>query len=67
MSVTMQTLGIILAGVVVILLYIAVPVTGAILGKASPLNYAIYLGDFLSFLWLSLIVYMSFGRTGNTD
>ncbi len=67
MSVTLQTLGIILAGVTVILLYVAPSVFGAVLGKASPLNIAIYLGDAMSFIILALLVYMSCGRVGNSE
>jgi hypothetical protein len=66
MSTTTKTLGLVLAGVLVILFYIATPVLGAIYGKASPLTFMIYVGDFLSFLWLSVIVYISFDRSGRS-
>ena len=67
MSDIFKTLGIVLAGVIVILMYVAPSVFGALLGKASPLNFAIYLGDAMSFIILSLIVYMSTGRDGKIE
>jgi len=67
MSTTMQTLGLVLAGVVVILAFVSVSVTGAILGAASPLNFAIYLGLGMTAAILALIVYMSLGRTGHVE
>jgi len=67
MSTTTQTLGIILAGVVVILFYCSASVSGAIFGTASPMSFMIYVGEALTALWLGLIVFMSFGRTGDTN
>ena len=65
MGTTAKTLGIILAGVAVILFYVSVPLCGALFGAASPLGFMIYVGLALTALWLSVIVYMSFGRTGD--
>jgi len=67
MSDVTKTLGLVLAGVVVILFYVAVTVSGGVLGSASPLSFMIYVGDLMTFSILALIVYMSLGRTGNTD
>ena len=67
MSVLVQTLGIVLAGVTVILFYVATPVLGALMGAHSPLTFMIYVGLALTALWLSLIMYMSTGRGGNTE
>ena len=67
MGTTAQTLGLILAGVVVILFYVSASVSGAIFGAASPMSFMIYVGLALTALWLSVIVVMSTGRTGDAD
>ncbi len=67
MGSTTKTLGVVLAGVLVILFYVATLVLGAIYGAASPLNFMIYTGLFLTFLWLAVIVKISFGRAGNPE
>ena len=67
MSTLVQTLGIILAGVSVILFYVSVPVLGALFGAASPLNFMIYVGLALTALWLAVIMYVSTGRTGHVE
>ena len=64
MSTTVKTLGLTLAGVVVILFYVATLVSGGIFGAVSPLNFMIYVGDALSALWLSVLVFVSLGRGG---
>lgn len=64
MNLTAKVLGLTLAGVLVIVLYVLPSVFGAYLGHASPLNFAIYLGDFMTFAMLAIIVKISFGRGG---
>jgi hypothetical protein len=64
MSLTARVLGLTVAGVLVIVLYVLPGVVGAYMHHASPLNFAIYLGDFMAFAMLALIVKISFGRGG---
>jgi len=59
MSTTLKTLGLTLAGVIVILFYVSTLVSGGLLGSASPLNFMIYVGDALSALWLTVLVIIS--------
>ena len=67
MDTLLKTLAIILAGLAVILLYVATPVLGAIFGSHSPLSFMIYVGDFLSALWIAVILYTSMGRGGTVE
>ena len=67
MNATVQTLGLILAGVVVIVFALSASVSGAVFGAASPMSFMIYVGLVMTALILSLIVYMSLGRSGDTD
>ena len=67
MDILLKTLGIVLAGVAVILFYVATPVLGAIFGHASPLSFMIYVGVGLSFLWLAVIMLLSTIRTGHIE
>jgi hypothetical protein len=59
MSVLLKVLGLTVAGVTVIALYLAVPVLGQLLGTTSPLNYAVYLGLALTAVFLSLVMYLA--------
>ena len=67
MSTLVQTLGIVLAGVAVILFYVSVPLLGALFGSHSPLTFMIYVGLALTALWLSVIMYVSTGRGGTPE
>ena len=67
MSPLVQTLGIILAGVTVILFYVSVPVLGALMGAHSPLTFMIYVGLALTATWLLVILYVSTGRGGHVE
>jgi hypothetical protein len=59
MDVLPKVLGMTVAGVLVIVLYLCGPVLGALFGAASPANVLIYVGLALSALWLSLIMYLT--------
>lgn len=59
MSVLPKVLGLVVAGVLVIALYLAVPVLGALLGPASPTGYAIYLGLLLTAVFTSGVMYLA--------
>ncbi len=59
MSVLLKVLGMTVAGVLVIVLYLSGSVFGALFGAASPMNILIYVGLALSALWLSLIMYLA--------
>ena len=63
MGTTAKTLGLVLAGVLVILFYVSASVSGAIYGAASPMSFMIYVGLALTALWLTVIVYLSTGRS----
>jgi len=67
MSTTAKTLGTVLAGVLVILFYVSVSVSGAFFKSASPLSFMIYVGEALTATWLSVIVYLSLGRHGKPE
>ncbi len=59
MGVLLKVLGLTVAGVLVIVLYLAAPVLGALFGSASPLNVMIYLGLGLTALWLSVVMFLT--------
>jgi len=59
MDVLPKVLGMTVAGVLVIVLYLSGPVLGAILGAASPMNFLIYVGLLLTAVWLSGIMYLT--------
>jgi hypothetical protein len=64
MSVFMKVLGMTVAGVLVIVLYLSGSVMGALMGAASPMNILIYVGLALTALWLAVIMYLT--TTGGT-
>jgi predicted permease len=47
------------AGVLVIVLYLATPVLGALFGGASPMNFMIYLGLLLTAVFTSVVMYLA--------
>ena len=51
MGTTAKTLGLVLAGVLVILFYVSASVSGAIYGAASPMSFMIYVGLALTAVW----------------
>ena len=67
MGVLPKVLGLTVAGVTVIALYIAVPVLGSLLGGAvanpspahSPLGFAVYLGLALTALFGAIVMYLA--------
>ena len=59
MSVFMKVLGLTVAGVLVIVLYLSGSVVGALFGAASPMNFLIYVGLALTALWLAGIMYLT--------
>lgn len=59
MDVLLKVLGMTVAGVLVIVLYLSAPVLGALFGSASPMNVMIYLGLGLTALWLAIIMYLA--------
>lgn len=59
MSVFMKVLGMTVAGVLVIVLYLSGSVFGALMGSASPMNFLIYVGLALTALWLAGIMYLT--------
>ncbi len=59
MSVFMKVLGLTVAGVLVIVLYLSGSVMGALFGAASPMNFLIYVGLALTALWLAGIMYLT--------
>jgi hypothetical protein len=72
MDVLLKVLGLTVAGVAVIALYLAVPVLGALSGAVanpsaatSPLGVAVYLGVALTALFLCIIMYLA--STGGAD
>ncbi len=59
MNVLMKVLGMTVAGVLVIVLYISGSAFGALFGAASPMNFLIYVGLALTALWLAVIMYLT--------
>jgi hypothetical protein len=66
MGVLPKVLGLTVAGVTVIALYLAVPVLSALFGgvaspspAASPLNFAVYLGLLLTAVFGGLVMYLA--------
>ncbi|MBI2236427.1 MAG: hypothetical protein HYU60_05660 [Magnetospirillum sp.] len=59
MDVLPKVLGLTVAGVLVIVLYLAAPVLGALFGGASPLNFMIYLGLLLTAVFTSVVMYLA--------
>ncbi|MDA8232251.1 MAG: hypothetical protein M0006_13010 [Magnetospirillum sp.] len=65
MDVLPKVLGMTVAGVLVIALYISGSVFGAFFHGASPMNWLIYVGLALTAIWLSLIMFLA--TTGGSD
>ncbi|MBI5165501.1 MAG: hypothetical protein HY985_16550 [Magnetospirillum sp.] len=65
MSVLLKVLGMTVAGVLVIVLYLSAPVLGALFGSASPMNFMIYLGLLLTALWTAVVMYLA--STGGAE
>lgn len=66
MGVLPKVLGLTVAGVLVIALYLAVPVLGALFGgganpapAASPLGFAVYLGLLLTAVFMGIVMYLA--------
>ncbi|CAA7625649.1 conserved hypothetical protein [Candidatus Terasakiella magnetica] len=66
MNVLPKVLGLTVAGVLVIALYLAVPLVSALLGgvanpapATSPLGFAVYLGLLLTAVFLGLVMYLA--------
>lgn len=66
MGVLPKVLGLTVAGVLVIALYLAVPVLSAVFGgvanpspAASPLGFSVYLGLLLTAVFTSLVMYLA--------
>ncbi len=59
MDVLPKVLGLTVAGVLVIVLYLATPVLGALFGGASPMNFMIYLGLLLTAVFTSVVMYLA--------
>lgn len=72
MNVLPKVLGLTVAGVLVIVLYLSVSLFGAIFGAVanpspatSPLGFAVYLGLALTALFLTIVMYLA--STGGTS
>ena len=59
MSVLMKVLGMTVAGVLVMVLYIGTNVSGALFGSASPMAFMVYVGLALTASALALIMYLA--------
>ncbi|MGE5506495.1 MAG: hypothetical protein ACM31L_18880 [Actinomycetota bacterium] len=59
MDVLPKVLGLTVAGVLVIVLYLSAPVLGALFGAASPMNFMIYLGLLLTAVFTSIVMYLA--------
>lgn len=66
MGVLPKVLGLTVAGVLVIALYLAVPVLGALFGAvanpapaSSPLGFAVYLGLLLTAVFMCIVMYLA--------
>lgn len=65
MDVLPKVLGMTVAGVLVIVLYIATNVFGHLFGSANPLNFMIYLGLALTATFLAVVMYLT--STGGSE
>lgn len=65
MDVLPKVLGLTVAGVLVIVLYLAANVLGALFGAANPLGFMIYLGLALTALFLVIVMYLA--STGGSE
>lgn len=65
MDVLPKVLGLTVAGVLVIVLYLSVSVLGQFFGGANPMGFMIYLGLALTALFTSVIMYLA--STGGTS
>jgi hypothetical protein len=59
MDVLPKVLGMTVAGVLVIVLYLSAPVLGAFFGSASPMNFLIYVGLLLTAVSMVAIMYLT--------
>jgi hypothetical protein len=59
MDVLLKVLGMTVAGVLVIVLYIATNVSGALFGSASPMAFMVYVGLALTASALALVMYLT--------
>jgi hypothetical protein len=74
MNVLPKVLGLTVAGVLVIALYLAVPVLAAVFGgvanpspAASPLGFAVYLGLLLTAVFTGLVMYLASTGGGTAE
>jgi hypothetical protein len=65
MNVLPKVLGLTVAGVLVIVLYLCAPVFGALFGSANPFGFMIYLGLLLTAVFTSVVMYMA--STGGVE
>lgn len=65
MDVLPKVLGLTVAGVLVIVLYLAASVFGALFGSANPLGFMIYVGLALTALFLVMMMYLA--STGGSE
>lgn len=59
MDVLPKVLGLTVAGVLVIVLYLCAPVFGALFGSANPFGFMIYLGLALTAVFLGSVMYLT--------
>lgn len=65
MNVLPKVLGLTVAGVLVIVLYLSAPVLGALFGAANPMGWMIYLGLALTAVFLAAVMYLA--SSGGTE
>lgn len=65
MNVTAKVLGLTVAGVLVIALYLCGSVFGSIFGSTNPFGFMIYLGLILTAVFLAVIMYLA--STGDAE
>jgi multisubunit Na+/H+ antiporter MnhC subunit len=67
MNVLPKVLGLTVAGVAVILLYVSGSVGGALMGPANPMAFLVYVGLALTAILLAVIVVMTTGHGAADD
>jgi hypothetical protein len=67
MSVLWKVLGMTVAGVLVIALYISGSAFGAFFGSHNPMGFLIYVGLFLTAAWLIIIMFLASTGGGEAE